>query len=785
MATSILRLLTLFFILFSSSAFGQLFQYEQFIVEKIDIAVMNPPSGSTFNPSAVISRIKTKEGDIFSQGDFDSDLKTLAQEYDRVEPSIEVVDQKVFIRLKIWLKPHIRTIRWNGNTNYSNSELQNEFGISPGSVFDRLAFTKAFHKLKAYYVKKGFFEAELDYDIEQDPISNEVDLCISINEGRCGKIQDIVFHNFTSQEEDDILEMIVTKEWSLFTSWLTNDGIYSEEAIQQDQYLIVNYLQNEGYADAKVFIEIGEARARNRIVINVTAEKGQLFTIGKLSVEGNKLFTDEQIFAQFTICENAPYSPERIRQTIQNISNLYGTQGYIEAVIDYEPELECDQPVYAIHFTIEEGDQYNIGLIKVFGNCSTQTNVILHESLLIPGEVFNITKLQKTEERLRNIGYFKCVNVYAVRTTEDPCSLGANYRDVHIEVEETNTGNFSAFFGFSNVESLFGGFHITEKNFNYKGLGRVWRDGYRALRGGGEYAHFTTSIGNKSRSYVLSWTKPYFRDTPWIVGFDVERSNVRYISNEYEIDSWGGTLHAKYPINPYLRFGCHYRLRYSDVNVEGNGNRNPLLVQEAKNDGIVSAAGVSLIYDSTDSPTKPSCGFRSRGELEYAGLGGKYTFFGLGYLNTFYYAISKKGIFKIRGDLKFILPVFDTNYGNMPLDERLYLGGDNTVRGYRSYALGPKFPGTEDPRGGLSLNLFSLEYVYRFSKKWEGFSFFDAGHLSQNRFSLGGFKSSVGFGLRFAVFEGGPPITVGMGFPLNDPDRSDIKRFFFNVGGSF
>ena len=484
MINNIFRFAALFFVFVFYPVFGQLFQYEQFIVDKIDVEVMNPPSGSTFNSNSVLARIKTKEGDIFSQIDFDSDLKTLAQEYDRIEPSIEAVDQKVFINLKVWLKPHIRTITWVGNSGFSSSDLQKELGINPGSVFDRLAFTKAFHKLKAYYVKKGYFEAELDYSVEQDPISNEVDVCISINEGRCGKIQDIVFHNFTSDEEEEIVEMIVTKEWSLFTSWLTNDGIYSEEAIQQDQYMIINYLQNLGYSDAKVTIEVGEARGRNRIVIHVTADKGQLFKIGKLSVEGNTLFTNDEIYAQFTFGENDAYSPEDIRETIQKISNLYGTQGFIEAVIDYEPVLESDEPVYSIHFTIEEGEQYYIGLIKVFGNCSTQTNVILHESLLIPGEVFNITKLQKTEERLRNIGYFKCVNVYAVRSTEDPCSLGGNYRDVHIEIEETSTGNFSAFFGFSNIESIFGGIHITEKNFNYKGLGQVWRDGYRDAKRG-------------------------------------------------------------------------------------------------------------------------------------------------------------------------------------------------------------------------------------------------------------------------------------------------------------
>ncbi len=107
-------------------------------------------------------------------------------------------------------------------------------------------------------------------------------------------------------------------------------------------------------------------------------------------------------------------------------------------------------------FNIEEGQQYRVGLIKVIGNCSTETWIILHETLLIPGEIFNIDKLELTEERLMNIGYFKNVNVYAVKSG-GPDSLGANYRDVQIEVEETTTGRIGAFLGYSTVESLFAG----------------------------------------------------------------------------------------------------------------------------------------------------------------------------------------------------------------------------------------------------------------------------------------------------------------------------------------
>lgn len=763
----------------------QAMPYENVIIEKIDISIVNLPPGAEYSSNAILSRMKTKKGDLFSQITFDNDLKTLSQEFDRIEPVIDVVDQHMFLTLKIWLKPHIRTILFEGNDFCESDDLQKELGIAPGVVFDRLAFTKAFHKLKAFYVKKGFFEAELDYSVAYDNVTNEVDVTISIQEGRSGKIKEIVFNNFTSEEEEDINETLVTKKWSFFTSWITNEGIYNEEAMQHDQFMMINYMQNKGYADAKVFVEVKEADSCNRIIIVVTLERGQQYFFGDITFEGNCIFSNEDVRDAIQINEGGLYSPDKLRNTVLSLLELYGNCGYIDAIVDYEPCLETEKAVYSVHFTIEEGEPYRIGLIKVFGNCSTQTNVILHECLLIPGEVFNTSKLSKTEERLRNIGYFETVNVYAVKSESVCNNLDGNYRDVHIEVKETSTGNFSAFFGFSNVESLFGGFHLTEKNFNYKGISKLCQEGFPALRGGGEYAHFTTSVGTKSRSYHLSWTKPYFRDTPWIVGFDLEQSNVRYISRDYDINGFGGMLHAKYPINPYLRFGWHYRLRNTTVKVTGDGDESRQLREEAKNGGLISASGISLVYDSTDCPQRPTLGFRSRLEMEYAGLGGDHSFLGLGYLNTWYYPLSKRGVIKIRGDLKFLIPTFDTSYATMPIDERLFLGGDTSVRGYRPFSIGPKFNHTTDPRGGLSLNLISLEYAHRFSKRWEGFVFFDAGHLSKNTWSIGDFKSSAGLGLRVVFMENSPPLTLGMGFPINPTQRSDIKRFFFSLGGTF
>jgi len=164
------------------------------------------------------------------------------------------------------------------------------------------------------------------------------------------------------------------------------------------------------------------------------------------------------------------YSPEKLRETQTAIKDLYGRKGYIDVSVQYEAIPLEDQTNYDVKFVIQEGGQYRIGLIHIFGNTQTHANVILRESLLIPGDVFDTARLKVTEARLMNMGYFKSVNVYAVRSSDD-LTLGENYRDVYIEVEETTTGNVSLFFGLSTADSVFGGLDIAENNFSYKGLG--------------------------------------------------------------------------------------------------------------------------------------------------------------------------------------------------------------------------------------------------------------------------------------------------------------------------
>lgn len=761
--------------------FGELLSYENQPIEDVKVEIVGITDDTALK-EAILSRLKIHAGELFSQAEFDIDLKSLAAEYDRIEPRVDVEDKGLVITLKIWPKSTIRTLLWEGNKQMKTKTLREELGIKPATVFDKISFQRAINKLRTYYVKKGYYQAQIDYTLTPILVSNEIDITIIIDEGKSGVVKEILFNDFTKKEQEELRELMFTKEYCFYSSWITDEGTYREEALQQDKYGVVNYLHNQGYADAQVDFEVSQPPDTNKISIIITATRGELYTVDKITISGNSLFTEEQLRTHFCLSEGSPYSPEKIRETQQKIQDLYGKIGYIEAYVSYEPHIQLDDPCYSLDFTIDEGAQYRVGMIKVFGNCSTETKMILHETLLIPGEIFNLEKMHKTEERLENVGFFSKVNVYYVEPDSFLKECG-NYRDVHIDVEETNTGRLGASLGYSTADGLFGGLNITENNFSYKGIPYLREKGYSAVRGGGEFLNLSASVGQRSRKYFLSWTKPYFLDTPWAFGFDIERSNNRYTADDYEINAWGFSLHATRTLNQFWKIVNHYRLRSSSVIITGSSS-SEALKQQTHNDGIVSAFGSSLIYDATDHPRRPTKGFKSTISAELAGLWGNNRFGSVSYINTYYIKVNERDVLKFRGDVRYIFPFFGTTPHTLPLDERLFMGGDNSVRGYRPYRLGPLFKETDDPSGGVSLQLASVEYARRLGKTFGAFVFFDAGALSNKINEIGHIYTAAGLGCRWTIL-GDAPLTFGMGFPLNAKHRTQIKRFFINIEGTF
>jgi outer membrane protein insertion porin family len=278
-------------------------------------------------------------------------------------------------------------------------------------------------------------------------------------------------------------------------------------------------------------------------------------------------------------------------------------------------------------------------------------------------------------------------------------------------------------------------------------------------------------------------------DTPWTVGFEGMKIRNEFAAKDYTIKAYSLQLFANYQINAFVRGGFQYRLRHSFINLkhQHHDRHNHELIRESKNGGLISAFGPQVTYDSTDHPHTPKRGLRSTLSAEYAGLGGDHQFLKGSYINSFYWSPYQFGIVRLRGNAQFIKTLDGTHPHNLPLDERFYMGGETSIRGYHFNTVGPKFHDKDHtPRGGMSSLLLSAEYDQYLFKKLDAFVFMDAGSASfkQLHLGLGELRYSAGFGIKLKVF-GNSPIILGLGYPLNPQRKSEVKHFFFAFGTAF
>jgi outer membrane protein insertion porin family len=273
-------------------------------------------------------------------------------------------------------------------------------------------------------------------------------------------------------------------------------------------------------------------------------------------------------------------------------------------------------------------------------------------------------------------------------------------------------------------------------------------------------------------------------DTYWRLGFEtVATLNSELQAKNYDINTYNFGLFLSYPLSPYLAYSFKYRLRNYDIDIPKKIIKDPAnedKITKSSERGILSGLGAALNYDSTDSAIKPHRGLRSVLDGEVVGLGGNANFFRTGFINSYFTPLWRRGYMKYRADFRYIVPFGKTDeFSEIPMSERFFLGGVASVRGYKDFTLGPHFEKEvdghqkerkNDPTGGISSSLLSLEYIQEILPFMDIFTFIDAGYV-------------VGVYLDLL---GRMPITLGWGFPVNATSGETVdNHFFFSMGGQF
>lgn len=777
--------------------------YENLVIKKITVNIENQAPGDVNESQAIVLKMQTKKGAPFNQETFDKDLKRLSDEYEWVEPRIKVENREAIITLDIQKRPVITRFEVQGST-YSKKKILSEGELTHGMKYNRENFYKSIHKIREFLNKKGFYKAEVSYTIEQIPRSTEITVVIRVDQGPKGHINKIIFRGFTKAEEKQAMALIRARKFNFLYSWLTGSGIIKQGEMDPDVQTLVNHFHNQGYVDAHVSMVIEEIPG-NKLALVIALNRGEKYHFRNVNFAGETIIAEASLRKAAKIKTGDVFSIDKIRNTQEVLKDLYAKDGFLHTNVDYSLNLNAYEHTYDITFNVEESKQYRVGLVLVSGNFATTKNVVYNNIDLEPGEVFNSSKIKSTQNRLRSTGYFDNVNVYPVKC-EERGPNAPEYCDVMVEVNEAKTGNASLFVGLSSTDSIFGGVELTENNFNIGGIKNLFTRGPCCLRGAGQFFQLKGQIGAKESEVGFTWMDPYYNDTLWRVGMDLNYQVNSIMSPNYRFRTLSGSVSARYPLSPYLTYGVRARAKNSNITIIPTpredienaaeippSERKPIIIAptDKQNSGFVTGVALLLGYDSTDNALRPRSGIRSGVEAEFAGLVRRvetlndFPFLKFGYLNSLYYPVWSKGILKLRGDFKCIQPLFEGDPRDLPLSERFFLGGEGTVRGYSPGKIGPFFnENPQDPTGGVTSALLSVEYSQKIARPLDIFVFFDSGSISLEPWKLEKFQSSVGVGARIDIGKA-LPFVVGYGWPLGNQDEKVVQNVFFSMAGQF
>lgn len=726
----------------------------------------------TIGMTTILSKIKTRVGDAYSSNVVSDDIKRLYNTGYFSDITVETEDVSGGLKVKINLaeKPVIKKITFSKTRYYSARSLELKIKSKKGRFFDRRNLKEDERIIKELYAKKGLTNATVEADTEIDTTNNGATIHYVVQEGERVKIKKINFAGNASFKYKRLLSVIKTRADSLF-----NSGYLKEDILEEDMVRLKMFYANEGFLDATVNNTLEKA-PKSKLIINIQINEGKRYYLGNLSVEGDlKILTKEEILKTFKeLKKDGIFTQEKLEKDVADVNSAYFDKGYIFAETKESTSINSETGKVDVRLDITEGEIAYVNKVKVEGNNRTRDIVIRREVRLNPGDTFDGTKLRRTKERLKNLGYFEEIN-YDIQDTQYP-----NKKDLVVQVKESKTGSLSFGGGYSTVDQLVGFIEVQQKNFDFTN--------WPSFTGGGQNLTVRGEVGSIRNNAILSFTEPWIFDMPISGGFDLYRSRISRESDAgyaYDEARTGGDLRFGKELSEYLSANTTYRLEEIEIDNFADGVSSELTREGGKN--TISSLSFGLTHDSRDDVFNPSRGLLLGGTFDIAGgaLGGDKDFYRLKVKGSYDFPLAGGSVLEYRLRAGVVDSYGDSSY--VPIYERFFAGGAYTIRGYNERKVGPLDPDSNDPIGGDSMLISNIEYIIPVVDFIKVAAFFDSGNVwpKIGDFGDGGFKSGTGLGLRVKTPIG--PINLDYGYPLNDEPGEETRsgKFYFSISRSF
>jgi outer membrane protein insertion porin family len=726
------------------------------IVKRIEIAGLHKIAETT-----VRGKLPLQEGAPFSVDGVRRIIEAVYRlgYFDDVQVATEGYEGGLKLVITVKERPTIRDVRYEGYDQLAVDKLKEQVTIQSGTFLDLQALTKSANKLTAFYHNQGYYHAQVR-PVLQETKPGDVALTFVITEGSRAKIRAITFQGNRAFNAGQLRKVIETKQYFWLTSWLTDSGLYQTETATADVDRVRDYYLDRGYLQ----VQVGAPQAtlskdRRWFDLMFPIEEGEQYTIASVAVSGLHVLPESQLRSVIGTAPGALFNRSQIRKDILAVTDQYGERGYAFAQVTPQVSPDPETKRVAIEFQVQEGQEVHIHRINVTGNIKTRDNVIRRELRVGEQDLLNTRLLKRSFERLNNLNFFESVEIA-------PATLEDNLVDLEVKVKEKPTGTFSVGGGYSSVDKVIGTVDITQGN----------------LFGRGQMLRLQAQLGGVSSSYSLTFRDPYVLDYQLSAAFSIFNQQREF--DTYHEQRQGGSLSFGKNFTEYVSGTVGYQLQMLDLYGFKPG-QTPTLVLEQRGLSTTSELRTTLQWDSRDVYQAPSRGGRHAVFFDYAGtfLGGDNDFYKVVADSSVYFPLWWETVFSVRGRFGFAHP--STVNGTLPVGERFFVGGIDTVRGFDYGNAGPK--SGNDVIGGNKELIFNLEYIFPLvpEAKVRGLVFFDAGKAFDfgESIQFSALRTSVGLGIRLYLPIG--PVRIEWGYIVGRKPEDKWRPIEFTIGTQF
>jgi outer membrane protein insertion porin family len=667
-------------------------------------------------------------------------------------------------------KPIISKIELKGYKENDEEAQKTLLQIEKGALYDAKRIEGAKKRIVEALNQEGKIDSVVE--VETEKLENgSMSVKFVANEGEEIIIQKIKYNGVSGLNPKEFDKVVANKEHD-FMGWMwgRNDGKLKVAELQYDPLRIHDYYMQFGYLNAKVeepFVTVDFNRYEAKMSYNVF--EGDIFRVSDILVfQDTKVIEDQELLDVIALEKNKPFNIKTFRDDADRIKTKIADLGY--AFVQIQPDLRQDKETKTVEviYRIVPGKKVHIGNVIIAGNNRTLDRVVRRELFLAPGDLYSLTNLKDSRNALGRTGYFETNTIEEQRINDETM-------DLIVQAKEAPTGNIQLGGGYGSFGGLMLSAAVSDRN----------------IFGSGITVGLNLEKSQRTKSYAFNISNPRLNDSDFSGNFAINNSSTQY--DTYTTTSKGLSVGVGHRFNRFWSGYVGYN--YSQNAYSGLSDAN--LTQEqlryyesyAKSSVMTSAS-----YDSTDDYYVPREGMSFSQSFEKAGVGADADFLKSRTNFGIYRGLQKLTDFDLIARYKARYNyVADTGY--LPINERFYMGGIGSVRGFQSYSISPVLTdasglpllsstGEVQKNGGTQTfsNSFELSVPLVPEARMRATGFVDYGWIGDKSLTEIA-RSSYGISLEW--FSPVGPLQLVFSNPLNAQSGDKITHFEFTIGQRF